>query len=57
MIQVSLDQKFSINNVELNQLENGYCYKYLGQDEDIGFNTTLNKERVAKEYFQRVRKI
>ena len=33
------------------------CYKYLGQDEDIGFNSTLNKERVTKEYFQRVRKI
>ena len=57
MIQVSLDQKFSINNVELNQLENGYCYKYLGQAEDIGFDDTLNKERVTKEYFQRVRKI
>ena len=41
--QVSLGQKFIINNIELNQLENGDCYKYLGQDEDIGFNGTLNK--------------
>ena len=31
--------------------------KYLGQDEDIGFNDTLNKDRVTKEYFQRVRKM
>ena len=23
------------NNIEINQLENGDCYKYLGQDEDI----------------------
>ena len=36
--QVSLGQKFSINNIELNQFENSDCYKYLGQDEDIGFN-------------------
>ena len=36
--QVSLGRKFSINNIELNQLENGDCYKYLGQDEDIRFN-------------------
>ena len=43
--QVSLGQKFSINNIELNQPENGDCYKYLRQDEDIGFNDTLNKER------------
>ena len=55
--QVSLDRKFSINNIKLNQFENGDCYKYLGQDEDIGFNDTVNKERVTKEYFQRVKKI
>ena len=55
--QVSLGQKVSINNIELNQLDNGNCCKYLGQDEDIGFNDTLNKGRVAKEYFQGVRKI
>ena len=45
-------RKFSIKNIELNQLENSDCYKYLGQDEDIRFNGTLNKE-----HFQRVRKI
>ena len=55
--QVSLGRKFSIKNIELNHLENGNCYKYLGQDEDIGFSDTLNKERVTKEYFQRVRNI
>ena len=55
--QVPLSRKFSINNIELNQLENGDCYKYFGQVEDIEFNDTLNKERVTKEYFQSVRKI
>ena len=42
--QVSLGRKFSVNNIELNKLENGYCYKYLQQNEDIAFNDTLNKE-------------
>ena len=42
--------------MELNQLDNGDCYKYLGQDEDNRFNDTLNKEKVTKEYFQGVRK-
>ena len=41
---VSLGRKFIINNIELNQFENGDCYKYLGQNEDIGVNDTLNKE-------------
>ena len=31
--------------------------KYLGQDEDIGFNGIVNKEKVTKKYFQRVREI
>ena len=29
----------------------------MGQDKGIRFNDTLNKERVTKEYFQRVRNI
>ena len=29
----------------------------MGQDEDTEFNEALNKERVTKEYLQRVRKI
>ena len=32
-------------------------YTYLGQDESVGFNGPLNKERVRKEYKRRVRKI
>ena len=36
---------------------NALYYKCLGQDEDIGFNDTLNKEKVTKEYFQGVRKM
>ena len=33
------------------------CYKHLGQDEDIGFENILNKERVTAEYLKRVKKI
>ena len=36
--QILLGRKLSINNIELNQLENGDCYKYFGQDKDIRFN-------------------
>ena len=32
-------------------------YEYLGQDEDISYKGELNKERVTKEYYCRVRKI
>ena len=46
-----------MNGLELNELEIGESYKYLGQDEDISYKGELNKERVTKEYFRRVRKI
>ena len=31
--------------------------KYLGQDEDIGFDNVLKKEQVTAEYLKRVKKI
>ena len=42
---------------ELNELEYGEKYKYLGQDENIGYDNILNKTKVLKEHFIRVRKI
>ena len=39
------------------ELEDGEQYKYLGQDECVGYDNTLNKDRVLKEYFRRIRKI
>ena len=53
----TLGEKFTINDVELNELVAGEKYKYLGQDEDISYDNTINKERVTREYFKRVRKI
>ena len=32
-------------------------YKYLGIDENISFNGPINKQRVAEEYINRIRKI
>ena len=43
--------------MELDELENGDLYKYLGQDESVGYNNALNKEKVTKEFFRRIRKI
>ena len=53
----SLGIKIEMNGLELNELEDEECYKYLGQDEDIGINENINKERVRSEYYRRVKKI
>ena len=55
--QKSLGEKFSVEELELNELEDGEQYKYLGQDESVGYNNTLNKEKVFKKYFWRLRNI
>ena len=46
-----------MNNIRLNELPEGDTYKCLGQDETVGYNGQLNKEKVLKEYPKRVRKI
>ena len=53
----SLGEKLTVNEMELDELENGDLYKYLGQDESVGYNNALNKEKVTKEFFRRIRKI
>ena len=53
----SLGVNLSLNDVEISEIENGECYKYLGQGEDIVFDNVLNKERVIAEYLKRVKKI
>ena len=52
----SLGDTIDINGLHLEELE-GDTYKYLGQDEAVGFASPLNKEKVTKEYYRRVRKI
>ena len=53
----SLGVNLCLNDLEISELENGECYKYLGQNEDIVFDNVLNKERVMAEYLKRVKKI
>ena len=46
----TLGEKFGINYIEINELECGEKYKYLGQDENIAHDNVLNKKRVLNEY-------
>ena len=46
-----------INGSKVRELKDEEEYKYLGQDESVGYNGPLNKERIVKEYKKRVRKI
>ena len=46
-----------INGVAIKPLKDGDSYKYLSQDENIGYVGPLNKARVTAEYKKRVRKI
>ena len=46
-----------VNGLEISELKAEDSYKYLGLDEDISYKGELNKERVTKEYFSRIRKI
>ena len=50
-------QDLEMKGVKIQQVDKGECYNYLGQDENISYVGTVNKERVCKEYFSRVRKI
>ena len=53
----TLGDTINLNGLEMTELIENESYKYLGCDEDIGYVGNLNKERVKKEYFNRVRKI
>ena len=50
------------NNLEINQLsvkpmKEGDTYKYLGIDENISYVGPINKHRITKEYYHRIKKI
>ena len=50
-------QNPEINNVCIKPIKEGESYKYLGQDENLRYVGSLNKERVTTKYKKRVRKI
>ena len=41
-----IDNVLKINGVKVQQVDEGECYKYLGEDENISYLATVNKERV-----------
>ena len=47
----------NINHLTIQPVADGDSYKYLGIDENITYNGPLNKEKVSKEYLNRVQKI
>ena len=52
----------STNNLEINQLsvkpmEEGDTYKYLGINKNISYVGPINKHRITKEYYHRIKKI
>ena len=46
-----------MNNHFIKPIKDGNTYKYLGIDENISYVGTVNKERVTKENYTRVKKI
>ena len=44
-----------INGLTIEPIKNGEAYKYLGQDEHLGYVGPANKERVEKEFLKRVK--
>ena len=47
----------SISSLTIKPIEEGDNYKYLGIDENISYNSLINKEGVTKEFINRIRKI
>ena len=46
-----------MNDIAIQPIEEGDTYKHLGKDENINFDGPINKKRVMKKYFTKVRKI
>ena len=50
-------QNLEINNVCIKPIREGESYNYLGEDENLGYVGSLNKERVTTKYKKRMQKI
>ena len=46
-----------MSNLFIKLIKDSDTYKYLGIDESISYAGAVNKERVTKEYYTRVKKI
>ena len=46
-----------INGLMIKPIQKGDSYRYLGQDENVAYEGTINKERISKEYLSWVKRI
>ena len=53
----SQGESIIMNGVTVKELEEGESYRYLGVDENVEYNGKINKERILKEYYRRVKAI
>ena len=51
------NEDMEVNGLQIHEIQEGDCYKYLGIDEFIGIDGPFNKQMVIKEYKTRVKKI
>ena len=51
------NEDLDVNGLQIQEIQEGDSYKYLGTDESIGIEGPLNKQRVIKEYKTRSKKI
>ena len=49
-------KELQINDLKIKPIPEGDKYKYLGIDENISYVGLVNKTRVTKEYYTRVKK-
>ena len=50
-------EPITINIVTISPAKEGDSYKYLEQDENLGYVGPVNKKRVTNEYYKHVKKI
>ena len=50
-------EKLEMNGTKIQSIKKDVTYKYLGVDENVSYNGSLNKDRIQSEYLKRVRKL
>ena len=50
-------KNLEINQLSIKPMKEGDTYKYLGIDENISYIGPINKRRITKEYYHRIKKI
>ena len=50
-------KNLEINQLSIKPMKEGDTYKYLGIDENISYIGPINKHRITKEYYHRIKKI